>query len=91
MNKRRPGIDGASCSKKRDPCPKKPRFDEGIVLNDKDVVPRGALGFRVIRRYYDSSGTIKIARLDKDELFTLTQLAMWSYNLKEVRLSSCQS
>ncbi|XP_074331468.1 uncharacterized protein LOC141668467 [Apium graveolens] len=83
MNKRQRGGDGDPCSGYK----KVNNWDggnEGIILKANETFPRGALGARAIRLYYDSSSqNPKLSRIHKDELFNLTHLAMWTYNLKE--------
>lgn len=77
-------------------CESKPLFpqksnEEKELVNDRGSVDGhspsmrigGCLGLRKILEYYDSAGTSRLSRVRYDELVYFTQLAIWSYNIKE--------
>ncbi|KAK1394942.1 hypothetical protein POM88_013998 [Heracleum sosnowskyi] len=95
MKKPQRGVDGDPCPKKqRSEEGNNFLIEKDKVFKGKFAPPSeklkipgirrgGALGSRAIRNFYDLSETPKITPIEKDELFSLTQLAMWTYNFKE--------
>ncbi|KAK1394937.1 hypothetical protein POM88_013993 [Heracleum sosnowskyi] len=95
MKKPQRGVDGDPCPKKqRSEEGNNFLIEKDKVFKGKFAPPSeklkipgirrgGALGSRAIRNFYDLSETPKITPIQKDQLFSLTQLAMWTYNFKE--------